>query len=351
MNSDNRKHDSNAVMSIIIPTSSRAATLARALESVASVVDPGDPVEVIIVENGSPDGTAGVCKAIRKRFPRHQWRYVYDAMPGLLTGRHRGAKEARGDILCYLDDDVLLDPFWMEALKEAFRQPDVALVGGPSRPLYEVPPPAWLEGLWSEADGGRMLGSLSLMEHGSEKKPLDPCFIWGLNFAIRKEVLRECGGFHPDCIPKLLQRYQGDGETGLSLKIKAKGLIALYHPQVALTHVLPASRLTPEAFEQRAFYQGVCDSYTQIRRDGIVPSAPGKSWEDLLRPIKRKLERKSALRSPTTENVSRLMAHAYVAGAQFHQDEIRKDPKLLQWVLKPDYFDYTLPEGWEKYLH
>jgi hypothetical protein len=34
----------------------------------------------------------------------------------------------------------------------------------------------------------------------------------------------------------------------------------------------------------------------------------------------------------------------------FHQNEVRNDPDLLRWVKKRDYFDYSPPEGWEKYL-
>ena len=55
----------------------------------------------------------------------------------------------------------------------------------------------------------------------------------GLNFSIRKTAFQACGGFHPDYLPKPLQRYQGDGEIGC-LKIQAQGLKALYHPGVCV---------------------------------------------------------------------------------------------------------------------
>lgn len=336
---------SQPVFSIIIPTRDRAGMLARTLESLAGVVDPGDPIEVIVVDNGSNDATAGVCKAIGERFPYHDWRYYYDAMPGLLTGRHRGAKEARGEILCYLDDDVLLEPSWMGAIKEAFQDPGVVITGGPSRPLYEVTPPTWLEGLWNEHDGGRMLTSLSLIDYGA-RRFIEPWYVWGLNFSIRKEVLYGCGGFHPDGLPSHLLRYRGDGETGLAFNIKKSGLQALYHPNAAVTHLIPASRLTVKAFEQRAFNQGISDSYTSIRRDGIVPSTPHqRSWRPLLSPMKVTLKREWILRNPTSDGIRALMYHAHAAGVDFHQNQVRHDPTLFEWVTKPDYFDYSLPSG------
>jgi glycosyltransferase involved in cell wall biosynthesis len=323
--------------------------LIRTLESVAGGVDPRDAIEVIVVDNGSTDNTAGVCKAIEERFPRQGLRYYYDPMPGLLTGRHRGAREARGEILCYLDDDVLLESTWMGAIKEAFQNSEIVVAGGPSRPLYEVDPPLWLEDLWQKLAGGRMLNPLSLLDYGSDAKSVEPWYVWGLNFAIRKNIFHECGGFHPDGVPSYLLRYRGNGEGGLALKIKERGLQALYHPDAAVTHMIPVSRLTLKAFEQRAFIEGVSDSYARIRREGIVPPVPAESWRNALRPIEKKLRRAALWRQGDAKAVRELMVHAHAAGVEFHQNEVRNDPTLLEWVLKPDYFDYSLPRGWEKW--
>ena len=110
-------------ISIIIPTYNRAGALLQTMTSIATVVAPRDPVEIIVVDNGSIDDTAGICREIKDRFPKHNWRYFYDETPGLLTGRHLGAREAQGDILAFLDDDVLLAPSWLEALERRIRRP------------------------------------------------------------------------------------------------------------------------------------------------------------------------------------------------------------------------------------
>ena len=128
--------------------------------------------------------------------------------------------------------------------------------------------------------------------------------------------------------------------------MRARGLKALYHPGAAVKHVIPASRLTPESFEQKGFSQGMTNSYARIRLNYALP-ARTKSWKDHVRPIKWKLERESLLRKPTAENVRFLVTRARFAGRWFHEREVRKDPKLLDWILKPDYFDYRLPDGWE----
>jgi glycosyltransferase involved in cell wall biosynthesis len=338
-------------ISIIIPTFNRAAQLADTLMSIAREVGAANPAEVIVVDNGSTDGTKAAFETVTSAFPKHEWRYVYEPMPGLLSGRHRGANEAQGEILAYLDDDVVLSASWFDGLVDAFSKPEVALVGGPSLPEYENTPPEWLECLWyRDADGRRTMAELSLIDAGGTIRREDPLYVFGLNFSIRKVIYHRCGGFHPDNLPTPLRRYRGDGETGLSLKLKAAGLAALYHPQVALKHIIPANRMTVESIEQRCFSQGISDSYTLIRREGITALTQPRIWKDLIRPLKRRFHREYLLRKGDLPAIRKLMGWAHAAGYACHQIEVLRDPKLLQWVTKPNYLDYALPEGWQGYI-
>jgi glycosyltransferase involved in cell wall biosynthesis len=337
-------------ISIIIPTLNRSRLLKQTLRGIEDAIGNTDGVEIIVVDNGSTDETKTVVRNFINQHASMCIRYYIDETPGLLSGRHRGASEAKGRVLAYLDDDVILAEKWLKSLTECFQQSDVVLVGGPSSPIFEANPPDWLEDMWMDFEGGRHCGHLSLIDQGSKIKNCDPCYVWGLNFAIRKETLHECGGFHPDCIPSQLMRYQGDGETGLGLKIKERGLQCIYHPDVSVEHVIPQCRLIPEAFERRAYYQGVCDSFTQIRKK---QSAECKIRQNPVRKayrgIRYKVERGRILRNPTADGIKLLMKRAYGSGYTFHQTEVRKDPLLMEWVLKPNYFDYRLPEGWQKF--
>jgi glycosyltransferase involved in cell wall biosynthesis len=333
-------------VSAIVPTFNRSSSLRRTLESLATV--RGDELEILVVDNGSTDDTHAVYDEVAARHSARSWRYLEEPMPGLLSGRHAGAHAARGEICAFLDDDVRVAPTWLEALQESFRDPAVALAGGPARPLFAVEPPPWLEYFWTEDAQGRSCTWLSLFDGGSTRKSLDPRYVWGLNFAIRRTVLFSHGGFHPDCIPKALQRFQGDGETGLSDAVLRAGLRTVYHPGQAVEHEVPAARLTSAYFEARAFYQGVCDSYAEIRQRGNV-GGRGWAWEmrTRLRAVARRWLR------PVPLEAAELRAgidRAYVAGFRFHQSEARNDPALLAWILRLDYFDYRLPAGWEKFV-
>jgi glycosyltransferase involved in cell wall biosynthesis len=298
-----------------------------------------DLFEIIVVDNGSWDATRVETDAIAALNKHHTIRYVFEPEPGLLSGRHRGASEARGEILVFVDDDIEAEPFWLSSIVQAFSREDVHLAGGPSLPRFEVQPPAWTEMYWIKTDGEVYCGTFSAIYLGDTIHEIDPKYVWGLNFAIRKKTLIELGGFHPDCIPKHLQMFQGDGETGLSIKAKERGLKALYVPGAKVFHNIPRERLTVNAFESRHFYQGVCDSFTAIRRNnGIenirLPNGPADPGLDQTQSIYWNYER----------IISWRVSKSYVDGFLFHFNAARNNSDILQWVLRQDYFDYRLPK-------
>ena len=296
--------------------------------------------EVLVVENGPAAGARNVvAKASVNAFgPR--LRYVHEPTPGLLSGRHRGALEALGEVLVFADDDIDASPGWLSAILDAFSDSSVQIVGGPSLPHFEQPPPAWLERYWYVPPyGGRACTNLSLLDLGDTPLRIDANYVWGLNFAIRREVLVDLGGFHPDSLPDHLQHFQGDGETGLTRKANTAGLTAHYQPEARVCHRIATSRLTVEYFRRRAVYQGVCDSFTAIRRDPscLVESAstdPTVS-EDAPAPLAE---------SDLFKDIDRSVQAAYRAGFAFHQNAARLHPRLLEWVLRKDYWDYSLPD-------
>ena len=336
-------------ISIIIPTLNRARLIHRTLEAAANVLQRGRCGEILVVDSSSNDETAAVFREFQARFPRCEWRYIHEPLPGLLSGRHRGAKEARGGILAYVDDDVLLSPTWLLGLEEAFADPAVALATGPTRPHYEADPPDWLHGLWEQWDDRRVLVSLSLLDCGDKIRVEDPIFVLGHNLSMRREAFFSCGGFHPDIGPPSLQRYQGDGETGLTHKARAANLRALYHPAVAVSHVIPPARLTSASLKRRAFYQGVCDSYTEIRAQGAAGPLPAEDWKTPLRGLQSRFSDYRRAKSSEFEAVLVAMRRGHSDGFAWHQHEVRNDPSLLGWITKADYLDYALPEGWERY--
>lgn len=321
-------------VSVIVPTLNRARHLAVCLGSLARQDFPAQDFEVLVVDNGSDEPLS---PAELDGFGLANLRAFVEPEPGLLSGRHLGALQAKGDILVFVDDDIEAAPGWLSALARAFDDPRVHLAGGPSQGFFEATPPDWLAHFTQRQPWGDTCAALSLLHLGPERLLVEPQLVWGLNYAVRRQTLFDLGGFHPDCIPARLQQFQGDGETGLSLKIAQAGHLSVYEPRAHVLHHIPASRLTPEAFWRRFHYQGVCDSYTAIRKLGAVPAPPDPEL----------LAARSLAGHHGPGCTEPLLVHVhqgYAAGYLFHNAAVAKSPALLDWVLRRDYFDYRLPE-------
>jgi glucosyl-dolichyl phosphate glucuronosyltransferase len=344
--------------SIIIPTYNSVDQLARALQSIVDGTLNAQLYEIIVVDNGSSDDTKSFVDTFIKLNTAHNIRYIYEDVPGLLSGRHRGAKESYSDILVFVDQDICADPNWLSSIVETFnRLPEVHLVGGKCLPKYEKEPPKWLDYFWRyTSDGGRYMDFLSLCDFGDEEKELNHQGIWGLNYSIRKKTLYECGGFNPDSFPPFYQYLQGDGESGLSFKMAEKGYKAYYNPKALVFHEVPAERMTLSYFDKRFFYQGICISYLTIRTAAQTQKHNLlKRSRKLAKKIKTKIEHHI---SPDAKNndlfhkssefekdmlVARFRAME-AAGYSFHQQVAKKNPFVMKWILKENYFDYTLPD-------
>ncbi len=336
------------LLSVIIPTRNRAAYLADLLDSLAAQEPVAFDWEVIVVDNASTDDTPVVARQKAAALPI-PIRYVHEPNLGLHQGRHRGAKEAGGTFLGYLDDDMILAPTWIQGVTIAAQGRADAVVGR-ILPRWEVQPPAWVKALATEG----IENYLGLLDLGTRARPVEPVMVLGGNAFLPRQTLFELGGFHPDGVPSDLLRYRGDGETGLMMKFKQQGLRSWYDPRATAYHLIGANRLTVEYICQRAYRQGISDSFTQIRAAhglGEVPFSEhslGYYMERLraMRPaqaaqiITRKVGKMLGLASFLPyHDIRERIAQAYQEGWQFHQDEVNRDPDLLAYVLKPTYLE------------
>jgi glycosyltransferase involved in cell wall biosynthesis len=336
-------------VSVIVPTLNRSILLRAAVSSITRQTFPVDQFEIIIVDNGSTDGTRETTDELIEGHRGHNIRYVYEPEPGLLAARHRGAFEAVGELFVFVDDDVEAVPGWLGAIVAGFNDPKVQLIGGRNLPKYEIDPPAWIDSFWDSTPyGGSYCWYLSLMDLGQSKLHIKPTYIWGLNFSIRRHVFYDLGGFHPDIL-ETLQRFDGDGENGLTMPAEARGQVAIYEPAAIVYHFVPASRMTPEYFERRAFLQGIRNSYSTVRRNGGPSIA---LWADVRRVIRgvircaKRLGDVGMIARPEERMIVEMhkrVAAANLAGFKYHQRIIRADPEVMEWVLRPHYWDYRLP--------
>jgi glycosyltransferase involved in cell wall biosynthesis len=100
---------------IIICTRNRADSLRPTLESLEFVDIPaGLSSEILVVDNGSTDGTAEVVQ--RRKVSRIPIRRVLEPKPGLSNARNAGISHAKGDIIIFTDDDLRFPKRWLETM-------------------------------------------------------------------------------------------------------------------------------------------------------------------------------------------------------------------------------------------
>ncbi|MFB1490577.1 MULTISPECIES: glycosyltransferase family 2 protein [unclassified Thiocapsa] len=328
------------MISVIIPTRNRAALLSLALRSLEVQILPRERFEVVVVDNGSTDGTADVITAHAIDLPN--LRAVFEPEPGLHAGRHRGLREARGDVLVFIDDDVEATPTWLTAIAECFADTQVVMVGGNNLPKFERTPPDWLARLWARpVYDGKAIPWLSILRMPDGIRQIDPCYVWGCNFAIRRTALVAAHGFHPDAMPREMIRFRGDGETHVSRYVAASGLTCLFHSGATVFHFVDASRMTIAYFRQRAFDQGISDSFSDLRQGhGRVLLGLKSIFVYATRRLRAALEIDRELRQ-----LRGRMAAGYREGYLFHQRAYRLDPHVREWVSRPDFMGDEVLEG------
>ncbi|MCX5829831.1 MAG: glycosyltransferase [Deltaproteobacteria bacterium] len=340
------------LLSVIIPTRNRAQRIGDLLDSLAVQNPVPFRWEVLVIDNGSTDQTSQIVHQKMSELPI-KIRYIHEPRLGLHHGRHRGANEAEGSFVGYLDDDMVLAPTWIQGVDMVASDKAVAVVGR-ILPKWEAKPPEWLLKMASNG----VFGYLGLLDLGGEKKPIDPMLVFGGNCFLPKKIVFSLGGFHPDGVPTEHLRWRGDGETALMSRFKKAGYRAYYDPCATAYHIIPASRLTIEYICNRAYNQGISRSFSDIRHNGGLMLQPSpETTENLYKQFTRvclKVQQKSFMemlgafwrRIASTlcwfsrdAKISRQVRTAYLDGYEFHRNEVRNDPELLSYVLKKNYLE------------
>lgn len=174
------------MLTVAICTRNRAELLKECLDSVVSQIDSAKSVEVLVIDNGSTDGTAETCKAFEGRgFP---FRRVFEPEPGLSRARNRAIAEADGTAIAFLDDDAMAGDGWLDVALETWNSGQYTAFGGPYDAWHRYgPPPEWFDDEWESNRPVRADGPL-----GKDFFPT------GGNCVVSLEWCRRIGGFSPD---------------------------------------------------------------------------------------------------------------------------------------------------------
>ena len=224
-------------VSVVISTRDRPDRLARCLPALLALQYPG--YEVIVVDNAP--STSATADLIRQAYADEpKIRYVCEDHPGLPSGHNRGIVEARGEIIAFTDDDVVIDSYWLAGLAKGFESAEnVACVTGLILPLELETPAQFL----FEAYGGFTRGFsrriFDLREH-RWKKPSYPYIAGacsagaGASMAFTATFLQKEGGFDPALGPGM-SSCGGEDLAAFFLAI-IHGYRLVYEPASLLYH-------------------------------------------------------------------------------------------------------------------
>ncbi len=268
----------NTIISVIIPTLNRKERLAEAIDSIRKQSLDSESYEIIVVDNGSTDGTQSLVSDFNADGGKSVT-YLHEPSPGLHWARHAGASAAKSEILAYTDDDAVVTENWLEGLLAAYQDSNVAAAGGPINVRWLSPPPTWVE----------PLGTFGHLDLGEESRELVwPETIYGGNFSIRKNVLFEVGGFNPDTAVE--DKLVGDGECGLCKKVFEAGKKIIYVPESLIYHVQDGSSVNLKKMKHRYAQQGRFQVYTDYKENRQKTLASIRNSVDmLLLSVRRKM--------------------------------------------------------------
>lgn len=230
-------------ISVILCTYNRCQDLAKTLESLASsrfasLVE----WEILVVDNNSSDQTRNVVEDFSRRYPS-RFVYLFEPMQGKSHALNAGIRGARGDVVAFTDDDVTVEPTWLENLTVGLRKSQCAGVGGRVLPDSSFSPPRWLS-----VDGQYALAPLAIFDRGLEAIELTET-PFGNNMAFRKEVFSKHGNFRIDLGPQPGSgNPQKSEDAEFGQRLLAAGERLHYEPSAVLYHDVPPNRIKKDYF-------------------------------------------------------------------------------------------------------
>ena len=213
---------------VVVCTRHRPKQLSICLSAVLRQCHP--QFDVLVVDNSPSDPqTAEVAES-------QGVRRVAEPRCGLSYARNRGAREATGDIVVYIDDDAVPEPGWLQGLSTEFRDSRVFGVVGRILPMN------------ADSEGTRICAAMGLIDGGPERRVIDGDLAdWferlrdgigiGANMAIRRAAFSVWPGFDPHL--GLGAILKGGEEDYAFISLIKRGYRIVYTPSAMVRHPFP----------------------------------------------------------------------------------------------------------------
>ncbi len=260
-------------LSVMLATRNGAHVLERTLQGYVDAQSPSGGWELIVIDNGSTDESVAIITAFASRLPLQ---LISEPQAGKNRALNRGLELRRGELVVLTDDDAIPDPmFLVEWERTLLAHPDIELFGGRVRPMFEVPPPGWLQASPREF-------ALMFAERDLAEGPAGAGEFYGPNMAVRARVF-EAGhrfdeGIGPD---RTDPDYPMGSEVEFSLRVERTGAKGWFTRGPLVEHIVRPSQWSMQAWIRRAFRSGRGRAYIMHAHKTRV-SRPRVTLLDLL---------------------------------------------------------------------
>lgn len=235
-------------LSIVLPTYNRLDQLQQVLAGLEAQTFPLDQFEVVVVSDGSPDDTDAYLREVKTPL---QLNPVFQKNQGVAVARNRGIREARADLILFIDDDVVPTPTLIEQHLNTHTADNIVVLG----PMLS--PPDFAMKPWVDWEQKMLMKQYEDMLEG-KWQPTARQFYTG-NTSVRREHLIEAGGFDP--------AFRRAEDVELAYRLDGMGLEFVFNYDAVGYH-----------YAQRSFQSWVAIPYAYGRNDVIFCHEKNQHW-------------------------------------------------------------------------
>lgn len=225
-------------ITIAICTYNRSGYLKDTLKDLAAQTARRDSYEILVVNNNSDDSTSSICDRFSQSNPDIRFRAVVELNQGLSHARNRAVKEALGEAIYFIDDDVYLPVDYVEkAVKYSKEKPNTLSAGGRIWVHFddEEGQPNWIP--------GELMPMFGLHDLGDEDRIYPQSnFPRGGNMMVRKSVFDTFGLFDTN-LGRTGKELLGSEEKAFFERIRKNGVQLRYWSGLELNHRIGNERL------------------------------------------------------------------------------------------------------------
>ncbi len=233
------------------------------------------PVEIIVVDNASTDGTSDVAQtAWSKLASSMPFILVEEPRSGLIYARQKGINQAKYNYLLFCDDDNFLNEHYVEtAFNIMEKDPTIAALGGQGFPEFETEPQEWFNKLNIQYATGKQANQ-------SGPVPYNMSYVYGAGSIYRKDVLQSLynKGFVSYLTGRKGKKLLASEDVELGYALTLFGYKIWFDERLTFIHIIPKKRLIWSYILKDYYGRGYSNALLKPYQNILYPTKENRSY-------------------------------------------------------------------------